>query len=215
MTNGQALKLSSFERRDLHFESNRQRDHEAILQLPQSTYKHVKRLHLDTSDPSSMEDVSKYLLRKIGKLAEDENLNLEIWPGRERFEMLCVRAAKLFIWVVTVTKFFEEQVRLHGPDCLDDLLDAITAAGVEDVHRLYQILLAITYRSSAKLDLNAWAHETFRWVVGFIIGLKEPLAIGDVGALLELRLSSESKPIDVLRFVTNLTFCHWDRRDHE
>ena len=49
----------------------------------------MKHVHLDTSDPSCIEDVSKYLSRKIGKLAEDENLDLEIWPERERFEMLC------------------------------------------------------------------------------------------------------------------------------
>ena len=170
----------------------------------QLNHEHVKHVHLDTSDPSSMEDVSRYLSRRIGKLAEEENLNLEIWPGRVRFERLCVRAAGLFIWAVTVTKFFEEQVRLHGPECLDDLLDSITAEGMEDVHKLYQTILAMTYTSSAKSNLNSWAHETFRWVVGFIIGLKEPLSIGDVGALLELRRTSESKPIDILRFVTNL-----------
>jgi hypothetical protein len=76
----------------------------------QSNHKHVKHVHLDTSDPSSMEDVSRYLSRKIGKLVEDRNLNLEIWPGRERFETLCIRAAGLFIWAVTVVKFFEEQL---------------------------------------------------------------------------------------------------------
>ena len=50
----------------------------------QSNHEHVRHVHLDTSDPSSMKDVSRYLSRNIGKLAEDENLNLEIWPGRER-----------------------------------------------------------------------------------------------------------------------------------
>ena len=101
-------------------------------------------------------------------------------------------------------QFLEEQLRLHGPKCLDIILNAITAEGVEDVHNLYQTILAITYTSSAKSYLNAWAHETFRWVVGFIIGMKEPLPIGDVSALLELRRASESNPIDILRLVTNL-----------
>ena len=169
-----------------------------------SNEKHVKHVHLDTSDPSSIEDVSKFLSSKVGKLVEDENLNLEICPGRERFERLCLRAAGLFIWAVTVVKLFKEQLRLHGPEYLNDLLDAITAEGMNDVNKLYQSILAITYMSSATFPGNAWAHETFRWVVGFIIALKEPLSVGDVDALLELRRTSTSNPIDILRFATNL-----------
>jgi hypothetical protein len=64
---------------------------------------------------------------------------------------------------------------------------------------------------------DAWAHETFRWVVGFIIGLKEPLPIGDVGALLDLRRTPTSNPIDILAFRDQLAngIGSWDRRDHE
>ena len=107
---------------------------------------------------------------------------------------------------------------MHGPECLDVLLDATTAEGMdsmEDVHKLYQTILAITYTPSSKSLLDAWALETFRWMVGFVIGLKEPLSIGDVGALLELRRTSESESISILRFVTNLrSVLDWDRRDH-
>ena len=101
-------------------------------------------------------------------------------------------------------KFFKEQRRLHGDECLGYLLDAITAEGMNDVNKLYQTILAITYTSSATSHGNAWAHETFRWVIGFIIALKEPLPIGDVDALLELRRTSTSNPIDILCLATNL-----------
>jgi hypothetical protein len=118
--------------------------------------------------------------------------------------MLCVRAAGLFIWAVTVVKFFEEQLRLYGHECLNYLLDAINAEGMEDVNKLYQTILNLTYSSNMKSNRNAWAHETFRWVVGFIIALKEPLPIGDVGSLLDLRRTSSSDPIDILHLTTNL-----------
>jgi len=170
----------------------------------QCNHSYVKHVHLDTSDPSCLEDVSRYLSRKIGKLTEDNNLKLEIWPGRERFETLCIRAAGLFIWAVTVVKFFEDQLGLFGHERLNHLLDAINAEGMEDVNKLYQTILNITYASNVKTDWHAWAHETFRWVVGFIVALKEPLPIGDIGTLLDLRRTSTSDPVDILNLTSKL-----------
>ena len=170
----------------------------------QSNKDHVMHLHLNTSDPSCMEDVSRYLSRNLQRLVEEWDLNWEVWPGRERFDKLCQRAAGLFIWAITVVRFFEEQLRLYGDECLDGRLDAISADGMSDVNNLYQTILAITYTSSPTFFEDAWAHETFRWVVGFIIGLKEPLAVGDVGALLDLRRTSTSKSINILHFTSNL-----------
>jgi len=168
----------------------------------QSNRDHVVHLHLNTSDPSCMEDVSKYLSRNLQRLVEKWDLNCRVWPGQERFEKLCHRAAGLFIWAVTVVRLFEEQMRLYGHECLDGLLDAVSAEGMDDVNNLYQTILSLTFTS--KSNLNAWAHETFRWVVGFIIALKEPLPLGDFGALLDLRRAPTSDTIDILHFVTNL-----------
>jgi hypothetical protein len=115
-----------------------------------------------------------------------------------------LRAAGLFIWAVTVVKFFEDQLGLFGRECLNHLLDAVNAEGMEDVNKLYQTILNITYTSNAKSDWHSWAHETFRWVVGFIITLKEPLPIGDVGALLDLRRTPTSDPVDILHLTSKL-----------
>jgi WD40 repeat protein len=170
----------------------------------QSNKDHMVHLHLDTSDPSSIEDVSKYLSRNLQRLVEEWDLNWGVWPDRERYEKLCRRAAGLFIWAATVVRFFEEQLRVYGQECLDGLLDAISAEGMDDVNNLYQTILTLTFTANAKSNLHAWAHETFRWVVGFMIALKEPLPIGDVGALLDLRRTPTSNSIDILRFTTNL-----------
>ena len=67
----------------------------------QSNERHVMHVHLDTSDPSSIEDVSRYLFRNVKQLVEKWNLNWKEWPGEERMKMLCVRASGLFIWAVT------------------------------------------------------------------------------------------------------------------
>ena len=170
----------------------------------QSNKDHVMHLHLDTTDPSCIEDVSRYLSRNLQRLVEEWDLYWEVWPGRERFEKLCHRAAGLFIWAVTAVRFFEEQLDLYGRECLNRRPDALSAEGMNDVNRLYQTILAITYSSGATLVEDGWAHETFRWLIGFIIGLKEPLPIGDVGALLDLRQTPTSDPVDILHLTSKL-----------
>ena len=62
--------------------------------------------------------------------------------------MLCLRAA------VTVVRFLQEQLRLHGHEYLDGLLDGISAEGMDDVNRLYQTILNITYTSNTRSNQN-------------------------------------------------------------
>jgi len=165
---------------------------------------HVKHIHLDTSDPSSLEDVSTYLSRNIQRLVERWDLNWEIWPGKEGFETLCRRAAGLFIWAVTVVKFFEEQLKRSQDERLKEMLDVINEEGMDDVNKLYHTILVITYNSGYTKSTLDWEHEKFRWVVGLIVALKEPLSIGDIAALLDLRHTPASNPVNILHFVTNL-----------
>jgi hypothetical protein len=88
---------------------------------------------------------------------------------------------------------------------LNELLDVINDEGMGDVNKLYGKILEITYSAETNTKAqNEWEHEKFRWIVGFIIMLKEPLPIGDIGALLDLRRTPKSNPVDILHFVTNL-----------
>jgi plasmid maintenance system antidote protein VapI len=103
-----------------------------------------------------------------------------------------------------VVKFFEDQLQLVDHERLNHLLDTVNAEGMEDINKMYQTILNITYTSNAKSEWHASAQETFRWVIGFIIVLKEPLPIGNVGAFLDLRRSSTSDQVDILHFTTNL-----------
>jgi hypothetical protein len=100
-----------------------------------SNERHVKHVHLDTSDPSSIEDVSRYLFRNVKLLVEKWDLNWGEWPGEERMKMLCVRASGLFIWAVTVVKFFQEQLRQSKHERLNVLLDVINNEGMGDVNQ--------------------------------------------------------------------------------
>src|SRR5260221_7256546 len=51
---------------------------------------------------------------------------------------------------------------------------------------------------------NDWGHAKFRWIVGFIVMMKEPLPVGDIAALLDLKETPQSNPVNVVHFVTNL-----------
>src|ERR1700683_1587804 len=53
---------------------------------------------LDMSTDSSIQDVSNFLGRRIAEIVKHNNLNWEEWPGKERMQVLCIRAAGLFIW---------------------------------------------------------------------------------------------------------------------
>lgn len=100
-----------------------------------SNERHMKHVHLDTSDPSCIEDVSRYLFRNIKRLVLKWDLNWGEWPGEERMKMLCFRASGLFIWAATVVKFFQEQLGQSKYERLNELLDVINDDGMGDVNQ--------------------------------------------------------------------------------
>jgi len=67
-----------------------------------------------------------------------------------------------------------------------------------DVNNMYGMILVLTIEPD---DDDDWEYER---IVGFIIALKEPLTIGDLSGLLDLRETSDSDPADLIHFVTNL-----------
>lgn len=153
----------------------------------------VKHIHLNTSDLSSIQDVSRYLSRNVKRIAEEWNFDWEQWPGKG-LEMLCVRAGGLFIWAVAVIKFIQEQLRNFEHEPLIELLDVVNG----DVDRLYRTILANT------MAQGYWEWEKFKRIIGLIIMLKEPLPIRDIGTLLQVGRTPSIKSLNVLHFVTKL-----------
>ncbi|KAF8064408.1 hypothetical protein FPV67DRAFT_221177 [Lyophyllum atratum] len=161
--------------------------------------KRVKHLHLDTASTSSVEDVSRFLRRRLVQIVLDNDLDWRVWPGNERFDMLAIKAAGLFIWAVTAVKFIQEQLDYWGKECLDDILDKLNSNGMGDINTLYGLILLITYRKA-----DEWAFESFRRIIGAVVALHEPMCINDISFLLDLRRSPSSSQVDVLRFVKRL-----------
>lgn len=160
----------------------------------------VKHIHLDTSDPSSISDVSTFLIRRVVEIVDHNQLNVMEWPGKERMDILCERAGGLFIWAVTTTRFIEDQIVMFGTECLDDVLDKLSSEGMGDINVLYGTILFMTHRKT-----TPWLFERFRQIVGCIVVLKEPLCIADISKLLDLKNpEGAGKPVDVLHFIRQL-----------
>ncbi|KZP05666.1 hypothetical protein FIBSPDRAFT_805596, partial [Athelia psychrophila] len=123
--------------------------------------RHVKHIHLDTSAPSSIRDVSTYLHIQITRIVKENNMDWSQWPGKARMAALCYQASGLFIWAVTVAKFFHDQIHDLGTECLNDLLDALSVEGMGDINTLYWTVIQLAYRNTK----DPWRFETFRRIV--------------------------------------------------
>ncbi|KZP32088.1 hypothetical protein FIBSPDRAFT_1037178 [Athelia psychrophila] len=159
-------------------------------------FRHVKHIHLDTSAPSSIRDVSTYMRKQVTRIVEENGLNWYQWPGEARMAVLCDRSSGLFIWAVTVAKFFKDQIHDMGTECLNDLIDAFSVEGTGDINILYWKVIQLAYRKTK----DPWRFETFRRIVGCVAALKEPLPISAISNLLDLRRDASSSPVDVINF---------------
>jgi WD40 repeat protein len=160
----------------------------------------VKKVHLDTSSQSSVRDVSTFLVREISEIVERNGLDSVQWPGEERLRGLCSKASGLFIWAVTTAKFIQDQVDIWGSECLDVVLDELNSKGMGDINVLYGTILRLTHKDQT----DPWVFERFRRIVGCIVVLQEPLCLADLKALLNLRKTSASMPVDIEHFVRRL-----------
>ena len=165
------------------------------------TDSHVRHVHLDTAAQSSIDDVAAFLRRKVVQIVEDNDLNWIEWPGEKRMATLAIRASGLFIWASTVAKFLQEQIDALGTECLNDVLDMITAEDLSDINHLYNFILRQTYRG--KWD-DRWEYEKFRRLVGAIVVLREPLKLHDLRQLLDIRQTASDTPVDVVNFIRRL-----------
>jgi hypothetical protein len=157
----------------------------------------VKHIHLDTSAESSIQDVSTYLERNIGKIVKRNELNVVEWPGKEHMGRLCGRASGLFIWAVTVMKFIQDQVEEYGKECLEDVLNQLGEEGMEDINVLYGTILQLTHKNQE----DPWA---FRRLVGCIIVLQQPLCLKDITTLLDLQKNTSHEAVHIEHCVRRL-----------
>ncbi|KAH0578649.1 hypothetical protein H2248_003784 [Termitomyces sp. 'cryptogamus'] len=166
---------------------------------------HVKKIHLDTT--ASFDEVASYMCKSLMQIWKENTLPADKWPKDEVLDSLANHASGLFIWAVTAIEFFRQQVRERGHERLSFLLNDLTSKGSLDINALYGYIIIETYSQSGTADDSDanWVYETFRRLVGAIVVLSEPLPLGDLGHLLNLRQPlPASTEVDVIQFARRL-----------
>ncbi|KAG6904965.1 hypothetical protein DXG01_005924 [Tephrocybe rancida] len=162
---------------------------------------HVLELVISITDSDSRRDVRTYFQRRLTEIAMKRGLSSAVWPGDERLEKLVERASGLFIWAVTAANYIHNLLRIHGKEVLDSALAQFDNKAMTDINTLYLTILENAY---PKEFSNVWTFETFRRLLGAMMVLREPMNVGGLGYLLDLRETPGSDPVDVLNFVEHL-----------
>ncbi|KAG6910085.1 hypothetical protein DXG01_013137 [Tephrocybe rancida] len=163
------------------------------------TIEHVKRVHLDTE--GSRAEVGLFIRNRLNKIALKHGLDPRMWPGKEREEGLVVKAAGLYIWAVTVTKFLDTRLKKQGRENPHGVIDQLKLPDKADINVLYQRILHVTYDDDQD-EPTEWDLEIFRRIMGTIVVSREPLEVAQLDELLDLRgPPSGPYPADVQHFV--------------
>jgi hypothetical protein len=147
-----------------------------IQQIFKATSTSRKTYHLSLRDFSADKDVREYLRRHLSDIREQNNsLMLDVprpWPSPQELDMLVHQSEGLFIYVSTLVKFVADKKGLP-----QERLQAVMT-----IHRgvdpLYEQVLSIARES-----------DYFTQVVGTITYLRYPVALKELGGLLQLSSS--------------------------
>jgi NACHT domain len=132
-------------------------------------------------EAQSSQDIQTFITSQLQELVVDqyEDTLPPGWPGPQIVEDLADKAAGLFIWAQTVTKFIslgEPQQRLNL---------VLEGSGTGDMNTLYSQILSTAFGHANKEEI-----DNFRRVLGTVILAKEPLAFLSLRLLLSLEATA-------------------------
>jgi uridine kinase len=147
-----------------------------IQQIFEATSTRRKTYHLSLRDFNADEDVREYLRRHLSGIREQNNsLMRDVprpWPSPRELDVLVHQSEGLFIYVSTLVKFVADKKGLP-----QERLQAVMMLH-RGVDPLYEQVLSVARES-----------DYFTQVVGTIIYLRYPVALKELGQLLQLSSS--------------------------
>lgn len=163
-------------------------------------------------DPSIVDtDIRLYLEQGLQELAKRHDIEQESWPTEEHLDLLCKRAAGLFVYAVATLKFLD-----HSFTPPDEQLDAITKAPGSTAREgganlqlgttldsLYLSTLQAAFRVA-----NAEDDEKVRLVVGAVILAVNPLPPSSIAILINLRKPQVVKLLQLIQSLLKLPEDH-------
>jgi hypothetical protein len=137
------------------------------------------------------DDIRAYIHNEMAKIRRHQQQLPRGWPGLTNEQKLADLASDLFIWASVACKFIYEQ---DAEVQLSTLLDPNLSAGgtLDKLDKLYLHILLRTYETGSYNDPAA-----FRYVVGSILMLKNPLGRELLDVLLGLSRSLISNPLSL------------------
>jgi hypothetical protein len=152
------------------------------------SYSHILTLELDLTSTTSNHDISSYFRHCMTLIRKKKKRLGMDWPGEDNIHALTARAAGLFIWASTASKF----INGHDPQKrLDIILQREIPLEAESaLDSLYQTALS---------SVGMWDDEDFiadfQAIIGMVLVLRNPLSSAAIDGLLDIaegRLSIET-----------------------
>jgi hypothetical protein len=137
-----------------------------------SVSEHVDERELDISSTSNNNDIQVYIRHQMSSIrGYRKHLSFPLgWPGESKLCALADRAAGLFVWASTATKFIRS-----GQDPEQRLNILIKADVAPEAERALNGLYQTALQTAGNWDDPSFALE-FRAVVGMILAAKNPLS---------------------------------------
>jgi hypothetical protein len=150
-------------------------------------------------------DISVFFKHMLGEIKDEFEDLSEDWPGDEKINSLVKKADGLFIYAATVCRFIKDDEERSPQELLNLFLPCnITKDSREQPHSeipyrspmqgLDKIYIQILQHSFKKVENKEDIAKSFRWIVGSITILSEPLS-----AFALAKLLSEQKDTITLR----------------
>ena len=149
-------------------------------------------------------DIRLFLEHGLRELAKRRGIEQDDWPTDEHLDLLCGRAAGLFVYAVATLKFLD-----HAFTPPSKQLDIIARAPGSTTHEG-----KAKFRSSATLDslylssfqnafdgMDAEDDEKVRFVIGTVVLAVDPLPPSAIATLVDL---GEQEVVDLLRLIQSL-----------
>ena len=151
----------------------------------------------DVDPPLINNDIRLFLKHELSELAQRRQLGR--WPSDEHINLLCNRAAGLFVYAVATVKFLDSNIRLpkHQLDVIVELPECTVPEGRTQVNP--KTTLDSLYKSilqAAFTEEDSKVYSRIRSTLGTVILLVNPLSPSGIAELIDL------DPDEVFLFLT-------------
>ena len=160
-------------------------------------------------------DISIFFRHMLGEIKDEFEDLSEDWPGDEKVNYLVKKADGLFIYAATVCRFIKDDEKMSPQDLLNYFVPCnVVKDSLEQPHseiphrspmqRLDKIYIQILQHSFTKVEDKEVIAKSFRWIIGSITILSEPLSAFALAKLLYVPKDIVTKRLRHLHSILNI-----------